>query len=326
MLASLRRGMPRILALVLVGVLNLLVSYLPELTGLKGGPLPILCPLAYSAGLGFLLLGAGDTALRILQPRVDPQHLAKTADLTGSASAAIAYLGHNLLRAAVLVIMASSLHIGDARGAEPPAAAVPLLPVLKAQQLAYWSNMPLASALGAQVEQETGPCPGRSCWNPRAQLRTSREQGVGLGQLTRTWDARGRPRFDTLTELARKYPTELAGLSWDNHDDPLLQLRALVLMDRDVYRRVHDTATSLDRLAMTFSAYNGGAGGLASDRRACAATDGCDPGRWFGNVEHTSLKAKAALPGYGQSFFQTNRTYVRNTMLVRRVRYLVLDT
>jgi len=98
-----------------------------------------------------------------------------------------------------------------------------------------------------------------------------------------------------------------------------------VLKDLQGFGLVLGTASPADRLAMAFAAYNGGGGGLASDRRACAGTHGCDPGKWFGNVERTSLKAKAAVPGYGQSFFQINRDYVRNIMIARRVRYGLLD-
>ena len=49
-----------------------------------------------------------------------------------------------------------------------------------------------------------------------------------------------------------------------------------------------------------------------------------DSGKWFGHVEHTSLKAKTAVPGYGKSFFEINREYVRNVMVTRTVRYQCL--
>jgi hypothetical protein len=226
-----------------------------------------------------------------------------------------------VIAAVILFLMVTA-----ARAAEPPAAAVPLLPVLQGEQQAFWPSMPLPSALGAQVEQETCvSLKSRGCWNPHAELRTSREQGIGLGQLTRTWSKDGTQRFDALGEIVAAFPKELTGLSWDNRYDPRLQLRALVLKDMQGYRLVLGTATSTDRLAMSFAAYNGGAGGVASDRRACAATPGCDKSQWFDNVERTSLKAKAALPGYGKSFFEINREYVRNILVVRRVRYGLLD-
>jgi hypothetical protein len=322
--SSLRRGLPRILLLIALGVINLLVAHLPELAGITGGPLPILCPVAFGAGLVFLCLAAGDAALRVLQPQVDPQAMAQRARTHDSTAAAIVYLGRCILAAAVLILMATAPR--GAGAAQPPSAAMSLLHVLQAQQRGFWPDMPLASALGAQVEQETCiTLTHRSCWNPRAELRTAREQGVGLGQLTRAFRADGSTRFDALSELVRAYPKELAGLTWDNRFDPVLQLRALVLKDRQGYRAITGASTLQDQLAMAFAAYNGGPGGLASDRRMCAATTACDSGRWFGNVERTSLKAKVAVPGYGKSFFEVNREYVRNILVVRRVRYATLD-
>jgi len=320
MFASVRRGLARIGVLALLGVINLVVSFLPTLAGLTGGPMPTLAPLCFGAGLVFLGLAAGDLSLRILQPRVDPQDMAMHARRNQCTASALVYLGRCILAAAVLLLMVT------ASRAEPPAAAVPLLPVLQAEQRQHWADMPLPSALGAQVEQETCiTLKHRSCWSPRAELRTSREQGIGLGQLTRTWRKDGSQRFDALAEIVQAFPQQLAGLSWENRYDPVLQLRAMVLKDRQGFRLVLAASSALDRLAMAVAAYNGGSGGVASDRRACAATQGCDAGRWFGHVERTSLKAKSAVPGYGKSFFETNREYVRNVMVSRRGRYLRLD-
>ena len=311
---SLKRGATRICLLTGIGLACLLASHLvPELLGATGAP------MAFGFGLCFAGLAVGELALRILQPHVDAQAAASAA-MGGNSGAGLVYLGRCVLAAVVLMLVVTA-----SRAEQPPAAAVPLLPVLKAEQVHYWPAMPLPSALGAQVEQETGPCPGRQCWSPRAELKTSREQGVGLGQLTRAFSSTGATRFDALTEIVKANPQALAGLSWANCYDPALQLRALVLKDLQGYRLVLAAASPGDRLAMTFAAYNGGGGGLASDRRACAGTLGCDPGRWFGNVELTSLKAKATVPGYGQSFFAINRAYVRNIMIVRRVRYGALD-
>jgi hypothetical protein len=321
---SLRRGAPRILLLAAIALAFLTVSFAPELLGARGGPWPTIVPIADAFGRVFLGLALGDLALRILQPKVDPQQAAMAAtDLMAPAMPpAIVYAARMALAAVVLILAASA-----ARAAEPPAAAVPLLPMLKAEQRAWWPAMPLPSALGGQIEQETCPSlKSAKCWNARTELRTDREQGVGLAQLTRTWNRDGSQRFDALTEIVRVHPRELAGLSWQNRLDPRLQLRALVLKDLDDYRVTLGTATPIDHLAMTFASYNGGRGGVSSDRRMCAATPGCDPARWFGNVERTSRKAKTAAKGYGKSFFETNREYPHNILLVRRLRYLGLDT
>lgn len=313
---SVKRGLRRIILLAALGGGLLSSSNLvPLLLG------PTLAPLAFGFGLTFLALAVGDLALRILQPAVDPQAAAREAMHLRSTGAGLVYLGRCILAAVVLMLIVTAPRAAVVAG-DPPPAAVPLLPLLQAEQRAWWPDHPLPSALGAQIEQET--CPSlRSpkCWSPRAELRTARERGVGLGQITRT------ARFDALAELRAQFPRQLAPWAWeaDALYDPRLQLRGLVLMDLRNWRAIQATADGAERLAMALAAYNGGLGGLASDRRACAGTPGCDPGRWWGHVERTSLKAKAAVAGYGKSFFEINREYVVNVVHVRRGRYLGLE-
>jgi hypothetical protein len=169
----------------------------------------------------------------------------------------------------------------------------------------HWPTAPDRALFAGQVEQET--CPSlthRMCWSTTAGLTTDREIGRGLGQITKTH------RFDALAEMRAQYPEQLKGWGWDSPtlNDPSYQLRALVLMDRRNYERITG-AHPADRMTMALVSYNGGLGGLSSDRRVCAATKGCDPSRWWGHVEHTSLKAKVPAKGYGLSFFQIARNY-----------------
>lgn len=203
-----------------------------------------------------------------------------------------------------------------ATAAELPPGAVQYLLVLKAEQSSFWSDVPLRSALAAQVEQETcASLKSAKCWNPRAELKTSREVGFGLSQLTVT------SKFDNFAE-ARKLDKSLQEWNFADRYDPRRQLRTLVLMDRSAYRSLtRFVPDPTERLAMTLSAYNGGLGGVLQDRRLCATVDGCDPKRWFGNVETHSLKAKVKAAGYGQSFFCVNRSYPQNVMFTRRVKY-----
>jgi len=199
--------------------------------------------------------------------------------------------------------------------ADLPPRAVQYLPALKAEITTRWPDMPLPSALAAQVEQETCPSlKSAKCWNPRTELKTDREYGFGLGQLTVT------SRFNAWEEV-KTMDRGLAGWTWEGRYDPVLQLRALVVKDRFNWRRFPDAA-GIDRLAFALAAYNGGVGGVMSDRRICMATSGCDPGQWFGHVEKTSLKARAKVQGYGKSFFDINREYVMNVLNVRRAKYV----
>lgn len=314
---SLLRGFPRIALLFIIGAALLTSSsVVPLMLG------PTLAPLAFGFGLTFLGLAVGDVALRVLQPGVDSQWAATRAmsnddGIGDNIGAGLVYLGRCILASVILMLIVTA-----ARAAGPPAAAAPLLPVLKAEQLAWWPDHPMPSALGAQVEQETCYSLTHSkCWSPRAELRTSRERGVGLGQITKT------SRFDALDELRAQFPGALKDWAWDRDSlyDPRMQLRGMILMDLRNWRALTNVPDPNERLAMALAGYNGGMGGLSSDRRACAGTPGCDPARWWGHVEHTSLKAKAAVGGYGKSFFQINREYPRNVLFVRRARYMALD-
>lgn len=174
--------------------------------------------------------------------------------------------------------------------------------------------MPLPSALGAQVEQET--CASKAkCWNPRTELKTDREYGFGLGQLTVT------SRFNAFEEV-KGYDPSLKSWRWEDRYDPRLQLRALVVKDRFNFEHLVQADSSLDRLAFAVAAYNGGLDGVISDRKLCSASPGCDPGRWFGNVELTSHKSRTKWKGYGQSAFDINRGYVDAVLIGRRQKYI----
>jgi len=224
--------------------------------------------------------------------------------------------GLSFLGLAILTGLLFLAFVGRAGAGELPAGAVQYLPVLAAEQQAHWPDAPLRSAMAAQVEQETCPSlTSTKCWNPRTELKTSREYGFGLGQLTVT------PSFDNFA-AARKLDPSLADWKYADRFDAARQLRTMVLMDRASYRYLAAMVPdSRERLAMAFSAYNGGLGGVLSDRRLCAQVKGCNPALWFGNVEKTSLKAKTKTAGYGKSFFDINREYVRNVMDLRRGRY-----
>ncbi|MBL8473804.1 MAG: hypothetical protein JNM98_18585 [Rhodocyclaceae bacterium] len=231
--------------------------------------------------------------------------------MSSPTGAGLAFLGMSILTA--VLFLSFSVRAG---AAEMPLGAQKYLPVLAAEQAEKWPDMPLRSALAAQVEQET--CPtlrSAKCWSPRAELKTAREYGFGLGQITVT------KRFDNFAE-ARKLDPSLRDWAFTDRYDATRQLRTLVLMDRDLYRRLAPLVKDgHEALAMSFAAYNGGLGGVLADRRLCARVKNCDPQRWWGNVEHTSLKAKTVVAGYGKSFFAINREYVKNIMHVRRGHY-----
>lgn len=226
-----------------------------------------------------------------------------------------------LIAMACLLLAASPAGAQSAAGLQLPERAKEYLPLLVDRQRAIWPDAPMPSFLGSQVEQETCISLRHSkCWNPRAELKTSRENGIGLGQFTRAYKADGSIRFDKISELAAQHAS-LRGWSWETRYDASYQLTAIVEMDKAIYSRVRGAATELDRLSFALSAYNGGEGGLLQDRRLCANTPRCDSTRWRGHVELYSLKSKVPKSGYGQSFFHINREYVSNVIGLRRPKY-----
>ena len=193
-------------------------------------------------------------------------------------------------------------------------------PILKAEQRAHWPDHPDPAALAALVEQEScASLKSPRCWNPAARLKSAREEGAGMGQITRAYRADGSLRFDALAGLRDQYGAELSDLSWDTvYSRPDLQLRALVLMSRDSARPFRGSSGWLH---FGDAGYNGGVAGVQKERRACKLSKGCDPGQWFANVELHCLKSRQPLYG-GRSACDINREHVHNVFLVRRAKYV----
>ena len=276
---------------------------------------PAFAPWGAFAGLAVYGVALSHLLRRLMFPYIDMEKIHDRANDTPTGSGLV-FLGMSVILAAFLVLMSSLVR------AEVPPNATKYLPVLKAEQSKYWADMSRIELLAAQVEQETCLRPThRNCWSPMATNKNPKnknELGIGLGQITKT------SRMDALGDLLRDYPRELAGMTWNSVRiyDPAYQLRALVLKDHQNYRRISGTASENDRLAMMFAAYNGGTGGLISDRRICMATAGCNAGIWFGHVEHTSKKTKYGANGYSKGFFHINREYAHNIMRVRWHKYV----
>lgn len=158
------------------------------------------------------------------------------------------------------------------------------------------------------------------CWNEKSRLKTSREEGAGLGQITKAYTKTGKLRFDKLTELKNKYK-DLRELSWSNvYSRPDLQIRAIVRMIGNDYNKLYTVKDSLARLAMTDAAYNGGIGGVIRERTSCGVLRNCNPQYWFDNVEKIKIKSTKAIYG-NRSPWYINREHVTNVMRVRNNKY-----
>lgn len=236
-------------------------------------------------------------------------------------------IGAGLALVAIAIVLFGLLMVFSprAQAAELPTGFTKYGRVLAAEQRRIWPEHPDPAVLAALVEQESCiSLRSPRCWNPAAQLKGVRkngeeEEGGGMGQLTKVVRPDGSVRFDALAGLREQYGAELAGLSWATvYARPDLQLRAIVLMSRDA---AHAFRQAPAMLAFGDAAYNGGAGGVQRERRACALTAGCDSGEWFGHVERHCLKSRAPLYG-NRSACDINREHVRAVLQVRRAKYI----
>lgn len=228
--------------------------------------------------------------------------------------------GLALIAVSIVIFGLLALFGGNAR-AEVPTRAHTYIPVLKSVQVAQWPDHPYPTLLAGMVHQETCYSDTHSkCWSPLAKLKTSREEGAGLGQLTRTWTVDGNIRFDALQEMQDKHPA-LRPLNWSNvYEKPELQLLALVLKARDDYTSFATIRSINNRLVFQSAAYNRGVGGIQNERRACQIKDGCDPQVWWGHVELTCTASKSALYGT-RSPCQINREHVYKVWEIHTPRY-----
>lgn len=177
-----------------------------------------------------------------------------------------------------------------------------------------WPTSPMRSFTAAQIQKE-------SLWNPHAELcvpkpTCDRERGIGLGQFTIT------RRFNAFQEVSLLHPM-LKGWAPHEYKDPRKQVLAVVVKDYAHYNQCRQLMLGTNEImACVASSYNGGYGGFMADRRLCSNTAGCDPYKWFGNVSAVSIKAKAALPGYKNSFFDINRSYAQALVVDYRLKYV----
>lgn len=204
-----------------------------------------------------------------------------------------------------------------------PPRAEQYLPTLYEEVHNHLPGFKYPNYFGSLVEHESCISLTHSrCWSPTSELKTSREQGVGFGQITRAWDSTGKLRFDTLSNLTSKFKLELEGLNWLTiKDRPDLQLRAMVLLWRDDYNRLSSVKGPINRIRMADAAYNGGLASVNTARTKCGLSKDCNPQWWFDNVEKFQ-KLNQTKPIYaGRSARDINLHHVKDVTVTRWKKY-----
>lgn len=197
------------------------------------------------------------------------------------------------------------------------------IPTVKSEVSQFMPDFKPQAYFGALIEHESCISLKHSkCWNPSSQLKTDREEGAGLSQITRAYNKDGSLRFDLLTEMKTRH-AELRELSWSNvYQRPDLQIRTMVLLSKANYNKLSMIPDHTERMAMMDASYNGGIGGLFNERRACGLAKGCDSTKWFYNVENYCLKSKKVLYGI-RSPCDINRHHVSDVMHTKLPKYKI---
>lgn len=208
-----------------------------------------------------------------------------------------------------------------------PKNAYTFLPLVKQESIRLMPEMPTPQYFASLIEHESCvSLKSKKCWSPTSELRTRRERGAGLGQLTVAFHEDGSVRFDSLGDLRRAHMRELKELSWSNITQrPDLQIRALVLMIDKNYDSLYQIPDHQERLAMSDVGYNAGLGRVKKNRLKCSLSQGCDASKWFYHTEnHCTASTKPLYAG--RSACDIMNHHPRDVLLTRMNKYTLYFT
>lgn len=200
-----------------------------------------------------------------------------------------------------------------------------LVPIVKAEQIKYFPDFPYPPYFMALAEHESCiSLTHKRCMDPSSRLKTHREEGGGIFQLTKAYTSSGKIRFDSLSGMRKQHMAELKELEWKTlYQRTDLQIRAGILMTRDNWKTLYAIENSFDRLQFTDSAYNGGMGNVNKRRRVCGLKSGCNPQKWFNHTEKACPGLNRVLYG-NRTACDINNHHVRNVLLTKMPKYQTL--
>lgn len=181
------------------------------------------------------------------------------------------------------------------------------LPTLSELANRHWSDAPMREVMAGQVEQE-------SRWNPRAELKTDREYGFGLAQITVT------SRFDNFHAARQRLPP-LRDWQWNDRWNVRHQLTYLVMTDRANFQALRGLfEDDENRWAGALVAYNAGMGTVLQRRALAHRTLPNAASKWFSGLDSVRLPGENRML-YGRDLGERRNEYPRLIIKVRAPKY-----
>lgn len=221
-------------------------------------------------------------------------------------TAALAWIAMLALVGGIIALAVGAINPAKASAAtEPTARAQRYLPVLHEAFDTHWPNAPLRHIAAGQIEQESAG------WNERAELKTSREYGFGLGQITIT------DRFNNFTAAQQIFKD----WKWKDRFNVKYQLGYAVITDRSNFIQVSRLFGDDDsRWRAVLVSYNAGYGTVLQ-RRALAIRKGAPHDRWTGGLDQVAMAYETKLL-YGRPLAQMRNEYPHLICDVRAPKYI----
>jgi hypothetical protein len=194
------------------------------------------------------------------------------------------------------------------------------LPQLDSLITQHWPDNNCRAFIAGQIEQET--CASlKKCWNSTTELKTEREYGFGLGQITVAFNKDGSERFNSFVEAKKKYKELLGAWKWEDRYNVTAQLTYIVLECKTSFVKWRNSFDSdVQTFAAVFVSYNAGAGTVLKRKALCQLTDGCNTASWFGGLASVHLKTEEVLL-YGKELYKRRNEYPQNIIAVRSKKY-----
>ena len=198
----------------------------------------------------------------------------------------------------------------------------PYLPMIEKAYVQYWPDAPMKETIAGKLDRETA-CPNmKKCWNPKVELKTSREWGIGLSQVTIAYNADGTERFNNFKEAKRKYSEALSAWDFEDKYEPRYHILFTVLEDKTNFMRMRLLfKDSVNRWAGTLVSYNAGPGRVNSRFAICKITPGCDTSKWFGGLDKVASPAEKKLI-YGVPLQERVNDYPADVIFKRSKKYM----